>query len=489
MKRSLSLLAVIVLLAGSVWAAEAVIDRDNLSLKAGPTQPGEGLSLVWVESLVYPKTVREDRVISLGVRTANRVKTVKALFDFTSERIELASKDGVAWSGTYKLPTRVGAGVHVVRYQIAGERGAIQRTVEFFVETPSATAAKTNNVSQGEAYNNIGWPLTVVVSCSAVSNDSRRVLKQGEVLTAISRLPWYKVVFDDGKEGWVSSANVKEPTEDFFRLGCQAYNGQNYSAAIIFFKNMLNVDARQAKAYLWLAKTYLAQNELSAASESLGEALRLDDRDMESRKVANALAQKFYDQGNYSFRFRRYHDAVAQYRQAVDLRADLTQAYIRLGECLRALGLREEARDAWKEGLRNDPDNNTLQSLLGRERTMVAAASPVTKPMVLAARGQGRTAVSSLVADDSLKIVLDQKTGKGTKLEAAIKSVVALTKSLGTPVVVKGWQIRKKGEKAIVKYVCEQSGGALETFDWLVDVDTRQVLPGNDNARLLMSRW
>jgi hypothetical protein len=85
--------------------------------------------------------------------------------------------------------------------------------------------------------------------------------------------------------------------------------------------------------------------------------------------------------------------------------------------------------------------------------------------------------------------VLDQKTSKGTRLESAIKSVVALTKSLGTPVVVKGWQIRKKGEKSIVKYVCEQSGGALETFDWLVDVDTRQVLPGNDNARLLMSRW
>jgi hypothetical protein len=374
MKKSLVLLAVIMLLTGSVWAAETVIDRENLSLKAGPTQPGEGLSLVWVEALVYPKTVRGDRVISLGVRTANQVRSVKALFDFNSERVELSSKDGIAWSGTYKLPTRVGEGVHVVRYQIAGGRGSIQRTVEFFVERPTATAAKANNVAQGEAYENVGWPLTVTATCSAVTNDSRRVLKQGEILTAISRLPWYKVVFDDGKEGWVSSANVKEPTEDFFRLGCQSYNGRNYAAAIIFFQNMLNVDARQAKGHLWLAKTYLAQNDLQAASDALGEALRLDDRDMESRKVANDLGQKYFDQGNYSFRFRRYHDAVAKYRQAVDLRPTLTQAYIRLGESLRVLGLGAEARDAWKEGLRNDPESATLQSLLGRARTAAVAA-------------------------------------------------------------------------------------------------------------------
>jgi hypothetical protein len=64
-----------------------------------------------------------------------------------------------------------------------------------------------------------------------------------------------------------------------------------------------------------------------------------------------------------------------------------------------------------------------------------------------------------------------------------------MTKSLGTPIVEKGWQVRRRGEKFLVSFLCVQSGGALDSFDWLVDVDTRQVQPHNDNARLLMSRW
>lgn len=484
MRRSLFFWALVLLLTGPVFAAEAVLERENMSLKAGPTLPGEGLSLVWVESLVYPKIVKDERVISLGVRTANPVNSVKALFDFSSARIELSSKDGVAWTSAYKLPVKVGEGVHVVRYQIAGKRGSIQRTVEFFVERTSTTVVKPNNVSQGEAFTNASWPLTVTASCSVVAINSSRRLDQGQVLTAISKLPWYKVVFDDGQEGWISSANVKEPTEDFFRFGCQAYNARNYAAALKSFRNVISIDARQAKAYLWLAKTYLAQNDLAAANEAINESLRLDDRDMDGRKTANDVAQKFSDLGNASFRSRHYHVAIANYRQAVNLRSDLTQAWVKMGESFRTLGLLQEARDAWKEGLKYDPESHELRAWLGLKKISIAANATAG-----VSRGQGRAAVSELVAVDSLKIVKGQKTSKGTRLEAAIKSVMALTKSLGTPVVAKGWQIRKQGDKSLVKYICQQSGGALETFDWLVDVDTRQVLPGNDNARLLMSRW
>jgi tetratricopeptide (TPR) repeat protein len=173
--------------------------------------------------------------------------------------------------------------------------------------------------------------------------------------------------------------------------------------------------------------------------------------------------------GHNSFIQHRYHKAVANFRKAIDLKGSLALAWTEMGECLHRLGLESEARDAWREALRVEP----------QKAQSVAIAKAPEKP----------APVAQLIAKDSLQLVKEDKTTKGTKIASAIKSVVALTRSLGTPVVEKGWKIRKMGEKTLVSYLCEQGGGALESFDWLVDVDTRQVLPHNDNARLLMSRW
>jgi hypothetical protein len=93
------------------------------------------------------------------------------------------------------------------------------------------------------------------------------------------------------------------------------------------------------------------------------------------------------------------------------------------------------------------------------------------------------------LADDSLVIVKNTKTNKGTKIESALRSVITLTKSLGTPVVEKGWNIQNKVDGAIVVFICEQGSGAQESFEWKVDVDSKHVSACNENARLLMARW
>jgi len=94
-----------------------------------------------------------------------------------------------------------------------------------------------------------------------------------------------------------------------------------------------------------------------------------------------------------------------------------------------------------------------------------------------------------VLMDDSLVVLKAGKTKKGTRIDAALKSVIALTKSLGTPVVEKGWKTVKKGDKFLVRYFCEQGAGAVEAFDWLVDIDTKRISANNANARLLMNRW
>jgi tetratricopeptide (TPR) repeat protein len=474
------------LLVNAAVAVEGGIDRENLSLKAGPTEPGEALALVWVEALVYPKTVKDERVVSLGVRTAAAVKTVRAVFDFPAEPINLTSNDNLSWSTAYKIPDSVAPGVHVARYRISGQTGSIQRTVEFLVEKNDSDQ-RASGVSRGEAYQSSGWPLTINATCTAFSPDSNRILYPGQILTSISKMPWYKVVFEDGKEGWVSAANVKEPTEDYCQLGNEALRTGNPSLALKYFQNAVAVNPDLVKGYIGLARSYDGVGQKDSAAAAVKKALRLDERNIEARVLASELAQDYFVAGIGKQRTRRWPEAVTTFRQAVELRPEMSAAWLALGDSLAASGLEQEAKSTWRTGLKYDPGNAALRVKAGKA-AVLAAEQPAKQPP-LTAVVRPRSGVAPLVANESLQIIKSGKTNKGTKIDSALRSVVTLTKSLGTPIVEKGWQVKKQGEKFLVSFLCEQSGGALESFDWLVDVDTRQVLPHNDNARLLMSRW
>lgn len=463
-------------------ALEEIIDQDSLSMKAGPTEPGEKLSMVWVESFVYPKIVNEDKIISLGVRTTSKVKEVRASFDFSSEVKTLSSHDQQSWSTAIKVPVGLTEGVHVVRYLISNGRGSIQRTVEFFSDKPAkAVKSDSEKITQGVVAKSSGWPITVIATCNAYTERANRVLYSGQVLTSLSKMPWYKVVFEDGQQGWVPAAYVKEPSEDLLSKGEQDLKTHNYSAAIGDFKNVVAANPDSAPGYLGLAKSFAGLGDLDQASEAVRRALKLDDRIIESRVVADALAENFYSLGREKYQRGRYNEAIVNFRKALELKFNLVYAAIEMGSSYRRLGLEAEARSAWRDGLKIDPENENLRRLLG-DRTKFIENTASTK-------SQPRNNVAPALADDSLRIIKSEKTRKGTKLESAVKSVLSLTKSLGTPIVEKGWQIKKQGEKFLVSYLCEQSGRAQESFDWLVDVDTRQVVPHNDNARLLMSRW
>lgn len=461
-------------LASAQWQS----DRSNISMKAGPTNPREALSIAWVEAMVYPKNISPGQMLSLGVRTASPVVQVLASFDFSREKVELDSTDGLSWNASFKLPNDVRAGVHVVRYRIAAKRGEIQRTVQFFVSDKSTGQLGDKNFEQGETVKTTGWPLTVKVTGEAVAGGTLRSIKPGEIVIGLSKMPWYKVIFSDGKEGWIQATNLKEPTEDYFVNGRNAYLAKDYNKAISFFLDSLTVDPSFVKGQIWLSKSYLAKKELEPAATAIKKALQLDERDLDARVTANVLAQEYFSLGNKKFSQGRYHEAVSAFREVVALKNNSVSAWVKLGESFDRLKMKNEARESWREGLRYDPENRQLLALLKQE-----------DPVRPARERMAEEPVPELLVDDSLKIVKNEKTIKGTKIEAALQSVVSLTKSLGTPIVERGWQAKKRGNRLVVSYVCEQSSGGLETFDWLVDVDTKQVTPGNENARLLMSRW
>ncbi|MFH1826329.1 MAG: tetratricopeptide repeat protein [bacterium] len=471
-------LVIALFLAVGVAQAEnlAGINREDLSLKAGPTEPGEALAYVWLETFVYPKEVQADRLISLGVRLTGKADRIEAAFDFGKDKVVLTSPDGTHWSGAYEISPSVAQGLHVARYTISRGEKSVQRTVDFFVAPAAAQTVEQDSPAYGEIYNDQGWQLTVVTTGSALDGDKSRLLKRGESLLGVTKTSGYKVVFNDGREGWVPSYLVSEPVDQYFALGFEAYRQGYFWEAVDYFKLSVKIDPAFVDGYLWLAKSHMQMEELDAASRAIREAIRLDDRNMEAKVFANTLAHEFYETGRSKFQAGRFNEAVAAFQKVVDLKPTSLASWIELGKAYEKLGLASEARSAWREALRVDPSDKSVYALLRMDGDQAAVAS-------------ARFDLPASLSDDSLLIVKQIKTKKGTKIDQALKSVVTLTKSLGTPVIEKGWQVKKEGEKFLVRYLCEQGSGALEAFEWLVDIDSQRASASNDNARMLMNRW
>lgn len=477
MKKIILLLGLL-LMANAVTGLEtSIVDQEDLSLKAGPSEPGEKLAVAWLEAYVYPKILKDDRIVSLGVRLTSRVKSVSASFDFSDEKTALTSSDGMQWSAAFRVPENVPAGLHVARYLIQGSQGSIQRTVDFFVNEAVGVARGEDNVGRGEAVYAQGWPLTVTATCPAMVGSSIRILYGGQKVVGVSKVPWYKIVFKDGQEGWVPAYMVKEPLSEYYELGYEAFRAGNYAVAIECYKNTVAIDPGFVKGYLWLAKSYYRARDLDSAYRSIMEAMRLDERDINPKIFAEMLAKEYYGIAHAKFKAGRYNESVASYQKVVDLKPGSVASWMELGKCYEKLGFMGEARSAWREARKLEIDLPEVR----------VARKEVPAPVRAAAKAE--TKLPPALSDDSLIMVKETVTKKGTKIESALKSVITLTKSLGTPVVEKGWEISRQGQRYLVRYNCEQGAGMCEVFEWLVDVDSNRVSASNDNARLLMDRW
>jgi len=490
MKKLLVIISLLLLGSLMVLAEDfSFIDPEDLSLKAGPTEPGEQLSILWLEAMAYPKVIKEDRTLSLGLQLTSKVDSVVASFDFNQDQVDLSSYDGMSWDGIYELSDAVAPGLHIVRYVVTIAQGSIQRTLNFLVEKPEGLAEKEDGVALGEISELKQWPLTVSTTCSAIVDGMTRILYAGERVSGIAKVPWYKIVLEDGRQGWIPQTMVQEPVDQYSALGYDAYHSGDYEAAVNYYNDAVTVDPNFARGHFWLAKTYSKLGNLDAAFHAIKRAVALNDRDMDYKVLATVLAQKYFETAREKFRAKRYHEAIVAYQRVLDLKSNSFRSWIDLGRSYQALGFPYEARAAWREALKANPESQETYALLNIEfdpsvLTKFAQKTSPAKELVEQKKG-----LPPALADDSLEIILAGSTKKGTKIEAAIKSVITLTKSLGTPVIEKGWEITKKGEEFLVSYVCEQGMGALEAFEWKVDVDTKHFVAYNDNARTLMSRW
>jgi len=398
------------------------MDQDGISLKAGPTEITEELSLPWVEAVLYPRVVEKGQEIFVEVQLAAPVKSVKLDLD-SGASLPLFSDDGKSWNRVLKVAEEVPAGIHLARVQITGKNDkSIQRTLDLIIK--ERLQAGTN------------VPLTVLNAAPVFENgEVVRQLLPGIKVTALYKAPFYRVQLDDGREGWIEASRVKEPTEELFLLGYRAYQNRDYTAAIQSFKQALQFDPRHAASHFYLAKIYWTQKKVNPAADEIKQALIYDPENGKYQALADTLAQKLMASDNYA--------------KVLELKPAL---------------------------------------LLGKLKEKVVVAQKEVKPLKAAAA----PAVSREILGDSIALVKNTKTAKGTVIAKALNSVLNLTKSLGTRIFEDGWHVAAASDGMRVIYACRQEkGGKLEdeNFEWKIDMDRGSAAPLNENARLLMNRW
>src|SRR3989339_496455 len=406
-------------------------DEEGVSLKAGPTDVVEGLSIAWVEAALYPKRVEKGQELFLEVKLTSKVEKVYAQLDFgnTSE---------------FDITT-------LTEVSFVGDEGSIKK------------------------------------------------LGKGEKIAAFFKAPFYRVKLKDGTEGWVEASKVKEPTEEFYFRGYKFYSNREYDKAANSYSQAIRLDPSYTKAHYWLAKTYLKLGKDLLAKDQLIEVMKQDSNFTGARRLASLLVDNYYKAALDNLGNKNYKGALTNLNNVLALNPNMLSAWIKLGEVHAIVGSKDEAKVAWREALKIDPEDKNVRSLLGYndsvakiEKEPVRVASASKKLETKKDLTNNNNAVSKDFVKDSIKLVQVSKTTRGTSVVSAIKSVIALTKSLGTKVDEVGWNVSAMENGFLVQYACRQQRKGrveAENFDWRIDPDSRRVIALNDNAKLLMTRW
>ncbi|MFA4858768.1 MAG: tetratricopeptide repeat protein [Candidatus Margulisiibacteriota bacterium] len=482
------------------------IPKENLVISAGPTNPGEELSLVWLETVAHPKTVAKGGKLSLFAVVTSKVQNVSVAFDFNQKDFLLVSTDGMSWNGVYTLPSRMPEGVHVAHFTVRGSRGrTVVRSLEFFVD---ANLAVENDAQQDklQAEKEKGWPVKVANQQAFLANEQgepvgsrpTRTVNADEKIIGLYKEPWYRVRFADGTEGWVIASAVEEPAEDFYRQGYSDFVRGDFENAAQNYQKALMVDANLHKARYWLAKTYIKAGKDSQAADELAALLKLDPTNYNAGILATRLADQYFSRAHGDFMAGSYQKALMAYQKALELKSSFVTAQIELGQCYQRLGFAAKAREAWVAAFVLDPENQSVRAFLDMGKseiadTLVEKAEVATdKSAEISAAG-----VSVGAADYSMSIdvIKNARTQKGTSIHRALADVLVLTRSFGTLVKEKGWMAESKDNRVLVSYTVlqDQSGSGKsfkeEYFSWAVDQATQNVIPLNKNAKMLMSSW
>jgi putative PEP-CTERM system TPR-repeat lipoprotein len=143
--------------------------------------------------------------------------------------------------------------------------------------------------------------------------------------------------------------------QEFFASGDKYFNDGNFDAAVIQYRNAIEIDPRFGRARARLADAYQRQGDARRAFEEFVRAADLLPDDAAIQVTA----------GTYLLAARRPEDALARAEVALKLAPDNVQALLLRGNALAGLNSFDEALESVEEAIQLDPSRGATYAHLG----------------------------------------------------------------------------------------------------------------------------
>ncbi|MEW6237494.1 MAG: tetratricopeptide repeat protein [Candidatus Omnitrophota bacterium] len=140
----------------------------------------------------------------------------------------------------------------------------------------------------------------------------------------------------------LSNEKVRQEMDD----GFSSYFKGDYTAAIIHFKKVIELDLNEEFAYYFLGAAYEKLGQFEKALEAYKQAIRLKPD----------IAEAHHGLGVAYEKLGQYEKAIEAYKQAIRLKPDYADAHYGLGVAYEKLGHYEKALEECKQAIRLKPD-------------------------------------------------------------------------------------------------------------------------------------
>ena len=187
--------------------------------------------------------------------------------------------------------------------------------------------------------------------------------------------------FRDGSKKWRLAAVVlvvlalgcqsdEEQIQGFMASGDSYREAGDYDEAIIQYKNALQIDPNLASAHRFLAESYLRTDRIREGYWELGETIRLDPGDVESRISYATL----------SLATNQTDGLVEQVEKISELAPDNAKGQLLLGQTYASFERFDEAEAALRKAIELDPEDRSSYAVLSTvySRTGRAVEAEVT---------------------------------------------------------------------------------------------------------------
>ncbi|MYB96589.1 AAA family ATPase, partial [Candidatus Poribacteria bacterium] len=149
-------------------------------------------------------------------------------------------------------------------------------------------------------------------------------------------------------------------------------NGQ-YDAAVIAFKEAINIDPFYTEAHCGLGRAYFGQNKLIEAENSANKALRFDPKYQSAQELLNTIKQEYYKRGVAYIEDNEYGKAINLLLKASNIEPNDKKVYTSLGRAYYWQDDYTNAASCYQKAVDLDPSDKTAYSNLGNAHYWIGA--------------------------------------------------------------------------------------------------------------------